>query len=68
MHDSEQHRKTIKNYIIFRNQLHDMMKIKFDQKKNMKAFYFDKKVLQYIFSFKNMIVLYQKKTEKLKFR
>ena len=68
MHDLNQHKKAIRNYIIFKNQLHDMMKIKSNQKKNMKSFYFNKKILQYIFAFENMIVLYQKKTEKLKFK
>ena len=45
-----------------------MMKIRSNHKKNMKTFYFNKKILQYIFSSENYVVLYQKKTEKLKSR
>ena len=68
MKNSNEHKKAVRKFIFFKNQFHDVIKTRFDQKKNMKAFYFNKKILQYIFSSENMIVLYQKKSEKLKSR
>ena len=60
------HKKLFQNFHEHKNQLHDRIRIKSNQRKNEKAAKFDKKIQFRKFASKDLIFLYQKNIEKLK--
>ena len=60
------HKKLFQNFHEHKNQFHDRIRIKSNQRKNEKIAKFDKEIQFREFTLKNLIFLYQKNTEKLK--
>ena len=64
--NSYSHKKLFQNFHEHKNQLHDRVRIKSNQRKNEKTAKFDKKIQFKKFAAKDLVFFYQKNTEKLK--
>lgn len=63
---SRLHKKVVRDFYIRKNQFHDIIKIRSNQKKNAKKIRFNREIRFREFVFEDLIFLYQKKIEKLK--
>jgi hypothetical protein len=55
-------------FLNFRSQLHDVIRARSDRKKKEEAVRFNREIMHYQFLFDDFIILYQKKSNKLKSR
>lgn len=62
------HKIIVYEFLSFRTQLHDIIKIRSDQRKNEKTKRFNKDIIHYEFFIDDYVLLYQKDSDKLKSR
>lgn len=66
LRDSDQHIKAVKDFLFVRRQLHDSIRARSDQRKENEVTRFNRKITPHTFSFEDLMILYQEKSEKLK--